>query len=231
MHLKNAHIRAAYIETVKRTLVVQQSIEPTHVAGFNQFYDDRQGSRVKQYGIGLDVNFAENLFSGIEIIRRDLDIPQFDINSINFSSRRDDNYRIFIDWLINKSWTFNARLQHQEIINTDTGPLELETTHIPLTLRYQHLSGYFSELITTHVKQNVKLAAGSSFSITNESFSLVDLSLGYRLPKRLGKISLDIKNLFDENFIYQDLNFTRSEHVNPLYIPERMVMGRVTLSF
>ena len=228
---KITSFRTAYIETVKRTLVVQQSIEPTSIVGFNQFYDDRQGSRAKQYGVGLDINFTDDFFSGIEIIRRDLDIPQFNVNNINFTSRRDDNYRVFIDWLINKSWTFNARLLRQEITNTDTGPLELETTHIPLTLRYQHFNGYFSELVATSIKQNLKLAAGSSFAQTNESFTLVDLSLGYRLPKRLGKVSLDIKNLFDENFLFQDLNFTRSEHVNPLYIPERMVMGRVTLSF
>ena len=228
---KITSFRTAYIETVKRTLVVQQSIEPTSIVGFNQFYDDRQGSRAKQYGVGLDINFTDDFFSGIEIIRRDLDIPQFNVNNINFTSRRDDNYRVFIDWLINKSWTFNARLLRQEITNTDTGPLELETTHIPLTLRYQHFNGYFSELVATSIKQNLKLVAGSSFAQTNESFTLVDLSLGYRLPKRLGKVSLDIKNLFAENFLFQDLNFTRSEHVNPLYIPERMVMGRVTLSF
>ena len=228
---KTTSVRAAYLETIKRTLVTQQSTEPTSVAGFNQFFDDTNGSRVKQYGFAVDHNYSKSLSSSIEFTRRDLIIPQFSTNNVGFVNRSDDNYSISLDWLINNSWVFNASLQLQKIINTDVGPIQLETARIPLTLQYRNASGFYVDLTTTHVKQDVMLAASSSFSRTRETFTLADLSFGYRLPNRTGKISIEIKNLSDKNFLFQDLNFTRSEHVNPLYIPDRLVMGRVTLSF
>jgi outer membrane receptor protein involved in Fe transport len=33
-------VRAAAFRTVRRTLITEQTLEPTQVAGFNQFFDD-----------------------------------------------------------------------------------------------------------------------------------------------------------------------------------------------
>jgi tetratricopeptide (TPR) repeat protein len=38
-------LRLAYIETVKRALIADQTIEPTQIAGFNQFFDDLNGTK------------------------------------------------------------------------------------------------------------------------------------------------------------------------------------------
>jgi len=62
-------------------------------------------------------------------------------------------------------------------------------------------------------------------------FVVVDAAIGYRLPKRRGILSLEVRNLFDEDFLYQDTNIQQPVPSNPRFIPDRTVMGRVTLSF
>jgi hypothetical protein len=73
-------LRAAALKTIKRTTVSDQTIEPTQVAGFNQFFDgESDGTRSWRYGIGLGQKFYTNLFGGLEFSWRDLDVPFLDI--------------------------------------------------------------------------------------------------------------------------------------------------------
>ena len=71
----------------------------------------------------------------------------------------------------------------------------------------------------------------SSSQWDSDDFTLVDVSLGYRLPKRYGIIGVEVQNLFDKNFSYQDRNFMTSELVAPEYIPDRTILGRISLNF
>ena len=70
-----------------------------------------------------------------------------------------------------------------------------------------------------------------SGSTDTDRFWVTDLSIGYRLPKRLGTISLCAKNLFNEKFSYQDYNFNTDEALTPMYIPEQTLFVRVALAF
>jgi TonB dependent receptor len=68
-------LRAAALETVKRALVVDQTIEPTQIAGFNQFFDDINGTETHRYGFGLDARFTSGVLGGAEYSWRDLNVP------------------------------------------------------------------------------------------------------------------------------------------------------------
>src|SRR5690606_29779421 len=74
-------IRAAAFKVTARTLVADQTIEPTQVAGFNQFFDDVEGTVSWRYGIGADQDFQAltgiPLFGGVEVSWRDLEVPSF----------------------------------------------------------------------------------------------------------------------------------------------------------
>jgi outer membrane receptor protein involved in Fe transport len=65
------------------------------------------------------------------------------------------------------------------------------------------------------------------------AFFVVDASIGWRFPKRLGIATLTVRNLFDEKFRYQDDGFRefRDEPTSTPYVPERQLMGRVSLYF
>ena len=56
----------------------------------------------------------------------------------------------------------------------------------------------------TYVDQKVRRSATATQADGSDDFFLVDATVGYRLPKRAGVISLQVKNLFDDEFNYQD---------------------------
>ena len=50
----NTTVRAAAFRILKRTLITDQTLEPTQVAGFNQFFDDVNATDAWRYG-GLSI--------------------------------------------------------------------------------------------------------------------------------------------------------------------------------
>jgi hypothetical protein len=81
---------------------------------------------------------------------------------------------------------------------------------VPGSIPYFHTNGLFLGVQGTFVRQWLDLAAPSIFSTPrnrdSDSFFLVDASIGYRLPKRFGIFSLEVRNLFHTEFFYQDQN-------------------------
>jgi hypothetical protein len=59
-----------------------------------------------------------------------------------------------------------------------------------------------------------------------DSFWSVDASIGYRLPKRFGLISVEARNLFDKEFQFQNM-----DSAGPRIAPERLILGKISLSF
>ncbi len=50
----NLQFRAAWFQTLKPALANNQTLEPTQIAGFNQFFDDVNATKSTRYGFGLD---------------------------------------------------------------------------------------------------------------------------------------------------------------------------------
>ena len=74
-------LRGAVFRTLKRTLVTDQTLEPTQVAGFNQFFDDFPATDAWVYGVGLDHKFPKDVYFGAQFSYRDLEVPFFDLNN------------------------------------------------------------------------------------------------------------------------------------------------------
>jgi outer membrane receptor protein involved in Fe transport len=88
----------------------------------------------------------------------------------------------------------------------------------------------FASIAETLVDQRVDQNDPFTNALTTiqSSFALTDVSIGYRLPKRWGVISLEVRNLFDEEFGYQDTNFFGTPRI-PLFQPGRTVLLRFSL--
>ena len=54
-------LRFAALETVKPALTSNRTIEPTQIAGFNQFYDDINATKSQLLGAGIDWHLSNNL--------------------------------------------------------------------------------------------------------------------------------------------------------------------------
>jgi outer membrane receptor protein involved in Fe transport len=60
----------------------------------------------------------------------------------------------------------------------------------------------------------------------DERFWILDASIGYRLPKRLGVITVDGRNLLDKRFRFQD-----TDPANPQIQPERLIVVRLIVAY
>ena len=114
-------------------------------------------------------------------------------------------------------------------------PEDVKTFSVPIGARYFHPSGVFAGFSVTYVNQQVERTSASTLSDAEGSsdFFLVDAAIGYRIPRRFGIASLSVTNLFDESFKYQDDSFREFQDapsVGP-YLPDRLIMGRLTLNF
>jgi hypothetical protein len=102
-----------------------------------------------------------------------------------------------------------------------------------LGVRYFHPSGWFAGGAVALVHQEVRRSPTSELEDGSDSFAVVDASVGYRFRNRAGALSLQVSNLLDQGFQYQDDSFRefRDEPSVGPYIPERQIRLRLTLSF
>jgi outer membrane receptor protein involved in Fe transport len=136
--------------------------------------------------------------------------------------------------LFTSRWTLATSFQ-LETFERETGgdqvsPNQVETIGVPVSLRYFDTSGFFAGVRATYVHQDVSRPGASELE-GDESFAVVDASLGYRIPKRWGIATVGIANLLDTKFRFQDANFRTSETRPPEFIPERTIFARLVLSF
>ena len=235
-------LRAAAFRTLKRLLVANQTIEPTQVAGFNQFFDDVNSTDSWRYGIAADQKFSSTIYGGLELSKRDLDVPILgtNLNVIRNEDRDEKLLRAYLYWTPFSYVALRAEYQYEKLerdfvpgaVDVELlTPSETKTHRFPLALNAFHPNGLFLTLKTTYFDQHVDFPnlAGDT-DTSSDKFWITDLSIGYRLPKRWGIASLTVKNLFDENFSFQDTDLAGEPRI-PLLQPERSIFASVTLSF
>lgn len=227
----NLKLRLAWIEAVKAPLTANQTIEPTQVSGFNQLYDDINGTQSRRIGIGLDGHYRKRIFSGFEISSRDLQVPLFFQNRAFLNDQKEKLYRAYLYGLPDNKWAVKSEIQFEQFSRdeTVTGPRTIDTLSIPVNLSYFNFHGLFFSLTGTFVRQEIDRLENATNR--TENFFLFDASLGYRLPNRRGIISLDARNLFDQSFLFRNLHFQTAEPINPIYLPTRTIFTRFTLNF
>jgi outer membrane receptor protein involved in Fe transport len=231
--------RAAYLEVVKPPLVTNRTIEPTQVAGFNQFYDDFNGTDAKLYGAGVDYQISDRLFIGAESTWRELDIQLFDNFSVDKTRWKERTQRAYINFLPHPRLPVSIELVHDKfeasssILTTDTiTPREVETFSVPVTVNYFDPSGFFAGVTGTYVHQDVE-RDNPAFADGKSSFFNLDAAIGYRFPDQRGSATLQVQNLLDNNFKYQDDGFREISNTGATgpFFPDLGVLARLTINF
>lgn len=241
-------LRGAAFRTVKPALVANRTIEPTQIAGFNQFFDDVNGTEAWGWGIGVDHRITSELFVGAESMWRDLDVPLLqdtDFDGDFDNALREDwdeqSHRAYVFWTPIPELSLSAEFVYDRF-EADQGsgtddfgfPLKVETFSVPVAARYFHPSGFFAGIGATFVDQEVDRSdAFVGGAEGSDSFFLLDAAIGWRFPNRHGIASLEVTNILDEEFEYQDDSFRefRDEPSIGPYLPDRQIIGRITLNF
>ena len=228
-------VRAAAFRTLKRTLVTDQTLEPTQVAGFNQFYDDLNATSAWRYGGAINQKLPAHLYAGTEYSQREMDVPFTDATgpspvliTINWKEKLFRNYLFWTphDWVALSAEYMWERLDRDA--QFALGAKTVETHAVPLGVSLFHPSGFSASFRGTWVNQQGNFsrgAAADTFQAGSSDFWVFDAALSYRLPKRNGFISVGATNLFDRNFQMFD-----SDLKNSRMQPERMAYWRVTFA-
>ena len=228
-------VRTAAFRTFKRTLISDQTIEPTQVAGFNQFFDDFEGTDAWRYGIAVDQKFSETFYGGTEFSKRDLEVPgviPIPVPTVVRDDWKEYLGRAYMNWTPHPWWALSAEYQYERFTRGPSivGPedfTEIETHRFSLGAGFFHPSGFKASVKVAYVDQDGKFGDGLGGIVPGDDrFWVVDASLGYRLANRFGLVSLVAKNIFDEKFNFQD-----TDPRNPSISPESLILLNMSLFF
>ncbi len=232
-------LRAAAFRVLKRTLITDQTLEPTQVAGFNQFFDDLDLTAAWRYGGAIDQKLTNSLFGGVEFSKRELTVPLLVLDESDpfVPVNRDFDWNEYLGlaylywtphpWLAMRAqYIFERFTRDSDNVNFT----ELDTQRVPLGIGFFHPSGLSTSLTATYWNQDGTftffLDPNVPFRSGSDDFWTVDAAISYRFPKRYGFISIGVTNLFDEEFNFFEVDFD-----NPTIQPTRTVFARVTLAF
>lgn len=227
-------LRGAVFRTVKRSLAGRQTIEPTQVAGFNQFFDDYNGAESWRYGLAIDQTISPRIHGGIERSRRDIvsSFPNLSTGATPDGEWDENLTRIYFYWTPNTLFAISAEWLFEEFQREDshTGVervKKLETHRFPLGVNYFHPSGLSAWLKYTYIDQDGIFGTDpTDYRHGEDQFWLFDVAVQYRFPKRLGFLTIGALNLFNNDFNYQDMDLA-----NQTIFPERTIYGKTTFSF
>ncbi len=226
-------VRAAALRTLKRFLVTSQTLEPTNVAGFNQFFDDANGTSSWRYGAGIDQKVWQSVYVGGDFSYRDNSSPLISgaNENVEFNDWQDSIGRAYVYATVGSNVALKAQYDRQHV-HDDAGNnpdfVIRSTTHrVPFEARAFAANGAFGRVRATHVSQEGTFLDRQLTTFQGEDgFWVVDLALGFRFPRQLGIVMLDMRNLFDERFRFQD-----TDPRNPRVLPGRQILARATVAF
>jgi len=235
-------VRAAAFRSMAHSLDTNPTLEPTQIAGFNQFYDDISGTDSRRYGVALE-NSQETLHLGVEVARRNLEVPFLAaLTNLTFKAKWQERVgRAYAYWTPLKWLATSAEYQHETFWRPATesfdkrdgtaGIPDLTTQQMPLSISLYSPKGVTTRLTAVRVKQKGEFAKIISPSLTTvthsaDQFWVIDTSISYRLNKRMGRITLGAKNLLDKTFRYHNTDIAATR-----ILPERTVFTHLSLSF
>jgi len=232
--IANTTLRGAVFRTLKRTLITDQTLEPTQVAGFNQFFDDFNATEAWHYGGAIDQKFTDSIYAGTEYTYRNMSVP-FNATTgggttLETTKWEEKIFRAYLFWTpyewlaLSADWLWE-RFERSE--NYADGAKTVETNYVPLGINFFHPSGLSASFTGTYVKQQGSFEGENIFGFKDghDNFWLFDAAIRYRFPKRYGFFTVGVANLTDENFEYFE-----TDRDNPRIQPDRYFFASITLA-
>ena len=241
-------IRAAAFSAVHRPFIRSQTLEPTQVAGFNQFFSgfeqvfgDFVGTISDRVGIALDQVLSPNAFAGIEVASRRLEVPSFAAErNFNWREETAHGYIYLMSSALSSTgplaaWqtSMSAEVEYETVerpqnLTGAEGIMELETARAPIGFQFFSRNGVTLRLATTYVEQEgiFSIDVGEEIVEQEDEAWITDVSVEYRLPKRKGLIAIGVRNLFDVS-----VNLLEIDPFNPRVATRQFVFAKFSLDF
>jgi tetratricopeptide (TPR) repeat protein len=228
-------LRAAAFRTFQRTLISSQTVEPTQIAGFNQFFDDAIAADAWRYSVAVDRRLGAALHAGVELTFRTLTTPTIDFLTGDPADIDSDErvargylYAAPVRWLA-AAIDYGVEHFRGDAAGNNPRSVARSTTHrLGGEGRLFARWGGFARVRGTFVDGSGDFrddVLGVVVAGADRFFTL-DASVGYRLPRQRGVVAVEARNLADSAFDFQD---TRPEE--PTLLPRQVVTVRLTVAF
>ncbi|ODC01751.1 hypothetical protein A3197_04620 [Candidatus Thiodiazotropha endoloripes] len=233
-----------------------ETLEPSHIIGFNQLYDDFDKTDYWAYAAEYNHQFTHNLHTGISSVYRELeteiglvDFSTFPPGNTSQTIKHDDmNTTFWLNWTSSPFWSFGVEysynksdlaknIQSNSVVLAPDGVLELKTHQLPVSISYYHPLGFSTKLTATYYDQEGKFLnkTGTETQQGEDNGVSTDLAFNYRFPNRRGSVSLGINNLFDNQINFEDRDNYDIQHPELTASPssfagERFVFGKISVN-
>jgi hypothetical protein len=230
-------LRAALSRTITVPYAGSQTLRPTQLAGFNQILDEWDGTRADQVNFGLDQRITTDVTVGGVASFRWLSRELTGEDDEEMSDARDDRVSAYAYWTPSERWAFTLQpmyewyhTREEEVSGDD--PYDVRTLTVPLTAAWFHPSGLYAFGSSSVLAQEIENGPSDGASEKENDWGvLVDLGIGYRLPRRYGTIGLRVDNLLDQHLSFQDESLRTNTELNPRFLPARTFLLTATLNF
>ena len=231
-------LRAALFRTSKRDFVSDQTLEPTTIAGFAQFFDDFDWTDSWTAAAGADFRVTSHLWFGVEYIHRSLEIPSRRgnaplIGDVETRSGEEHGIQGYANVTIGENLALTGGVQFSDNSTEALGrPGAVRSLIVPVGARYFLPGGFFGAAEAIWFDQTAtELNRSDPSRATDQTGFLLNGVIGYRLPRNRGLLSLEVNNLLDRNFSLQNSLVSSSRPSTRPLAEELSVIARMTLSF
>lgn len=225
----NLTLRAAYFESLRKSALEDNiTVEPTLVGGINQRFTDISGALARNFGVGADYKIPRSTYFGAEGIQRKVrnsfssgimdftfdggTVPSSSqvLTSDGYDFQNQDFIKAYISQVISDRWVGLANYEWGKVQSTDPeAAQDMRLNKLALQTKYFESHGFFPYVTGTWRHQNRDGIGFGEFSGTSD-FWIVDAGIGYRLPHRHGSVAVQLSNIFDRDFTYD-----QSEGIEP----------------
>jgi Tfp pilus assembly protein PilF len=221
-------LRAAWFKRLSPAIGRLQTLEPTQVSGFNQFLREPGGTNSNNYGGGIDQAIGTRAFAGFGVTKRDRDVPEGYCDApdpfsgcagrvathVEVRTSEDVDANAYLNVVVMKwlALNFNYDYSKSTFDYTFVDQFGLFADRI-MTRRFRSGArffmpcGFFAYASATWYEQEEDKFDDMSSpdrSTTEGNFWLGEVTLGYKLPKRLGSIVLTGRNVSDREFEFYE---------------------------
>ncbi|MCG8533985.1 MAG: TonB-dependent receptor, partial [Pseudomonadales bacterium] len=229
----NWAVRLSAFQAVRRFDSGLTTIAPTHVVGFNQYFEDAVGTTSNNLGLSFDGEINESVQIGFVHLTRDIEAPLGEGKLDNEERQTSADVifpvspRVSLSVGIDLFDLDSAVPEDQIEVYSD-----VELTSYPLLISYFVGNGLSVGFRSTYFDQELdqRVFDPVSFEVITQELDandwIYDFFVAYKFPCTCGQFTLDIQNLGDE-----DSNFI-SSGLNTLAVyPSMFVSGSLNLTF
>jgi Tfp pilus assembly protein PilF len=236
----NLGVRVAAFSTTATSPMKEQTIAPTQFAGFNQIFDDLQGTTSKQLAAALDHRLSHTTRWGWETVARKMQIYAQPLNetqgceAVCRYAASEYKHQLYLNHRISSRWAMSSALGVERHHISTPGatlsvPAILTTSQLSARANYFHPQGWSTYAQVRGVRQRADYQDPEAPN-GQARFALLDIGWRYQTPRQHVALLVDVLNVSDRKFNFQNTAIGGTPRV-PLFQSGVTLMGRVEMRF